>query len=119
VLGKPENLRVELFGNVRTHQSPAFNHHLQHQLQEFDRLYQIHGGHIGSPGHQFDRMEFARIVSEGMLNDFKHNDGTFTMLETETSFNCASISCEMNIKTKTTFGNDAAPVSSMPFYEPN
>lgn len=119
MLGKPEHLRVELFGNVRTHQSAAFNHQLQQQLQEFDKLYQTHGGKIGSPGHQFDRMIFAEIVSKGIIKSFEGNDGYITFMESNTEFNCGSLPLKMNIKTKTTFGDDAAPVSSMPFYEPN
>ena len=115
-----EHLRVELFGSIEPLHSAAFNHQLQNQLSEFDKLYAINDGAIGSPGHQFDRMEFARIVAHALIDD-KSNDSNIpiTSMQTKTKFQCSSINCKMEITTDSKFGNDAAPVTSLPFYEPN
>jgi len=114
-----ENLRVELFGNVRSHQSAAMNYQLQEQLKGFDKEFKICGGHIGSSNHKQERQEFAKTVSKWLLNEFSKKDYDIGEIETTTEFNCHSLSRKITVETKSTFGDDTKPVSSMPFYEPN
>jgi hypothetical protein len=114
-----ERLRVELFGNVKTAQSAALNYQLQGHLKCFDEQYEIQGGRIGSLGHQRDRMEFARIASESLIDCALNLGDRIGELESTTKYHCTGIPVKITVTTQTKFGDDISPASSMPFYEPN
>ena len=114
-----ETLRVELFGNVRTHQSAALNFHLQQFLEGFDKEFENQGGKLGSIGHRYDRMKFAQAVSNTLFDEFENKDYDVTSLKGYIVFNCHSIPVEIKVDAQSKFGYDTRPVSEMPFYEPN
>jgi len=110
-----EEIRVEDFGDVRPHQSYAFNFHLAYHLEGFDREYAKMGGRIQSLQHQADRMDFARFVSVGMLEEFANDPGIITQLNTQTTFICESIEAKITVKTTNDFsyGTPPEPVPSL------
>ena len=110
----PKNqILVEQFGAVRHHQSGSLNYVLREQLNEFDKQYNLMGGRIGSLGHQMDRMEFARIVSEGLIRGVTHQEGILTEFQSVTEYTCGNLDCIMTVSTETRFGND---VRNPPYY---
>lgn len=98
-----ESIRVEFFGKVNPACSEVVNHQLKEQLKEFDSIYMRNGGKIGSPDHQADREEFARIVSIGLIKEFGHSQGRFGEIETYTEYKCLTLNLYLSIKTKSHF----------------
>ena|SRR5690606_1082315 len=102
-----QRVLVEQFGAVRPHQAGAFNFHLQEQLKHFDIEYAKNNGRLGSLQHQRDRYEFAKLVSESVINAFINDSGQIAELKTKTEFRCQSLQRTFVIKTSSTFNRGA------------
>jgi hypothetical protein len=102
---REEWFKVEFFGNIKPEHSSVLNHHLFEQLKEFDKLYaQANGPKIGSPRHQFERQEFARIVCAALIDySGKAPPTRIREFETETKYLCKFINQEFAIKTQRTY----------------
>lgn len=110
---KDETLKAEFFGCTRPHQSAAVNYQLATCLKLFDEEYQK-SGRLGSLGHHFDRIEFARFVTQLILDDLENMGDVISKMETEVSFSCSHIPVMIDITSKTKFGDDVNNAPAFP-----
>ncbi|GEM_PF-7017026 len=103
-----EEIRIESFGNFTPHQTTAFNFHLKEGLLCFDKTYKEAGGQIGSFIHRYDRMEFAKLIVDGLLTDLKNksDDFVYDSIEGKTTYQCMGITDKVTVTQKSTFGDD-------------
>ncbi|MBI1227813.1 MAG: hypothetical protein GC192_21440 [Bacteroidetes bacterium] len=116
---KGENLRVELFGEVKPHHSPVLNHQLQQLLKKFDKTFRIEDGKLGHLLYQQDRMEFSRMVCQHLIHYAANVEGNITELETVQKFHSSERGKTYKFTAKSKFDSDAVPNSTTPFFEPN